>query len=299
MSKSRRPRLFQFVAVAVLVAFGVAMISRHPRRAAAPPSTPAFAPKPVRFGACAIGPIADAARNAASFETLAIMPFRRTETGWATYEPWIKADIGTPCPAPTPGFALALARWRATHALGTNGVMDADTMAAFSRAWSSRRPFVQISKVACPAPPPEASLAPAAPAESYGGKTVLLRLRALEAYRRMVAAARAAGVTAGDSRVLTIFSGYRSPSDDAMRCATEGNCKGVTRASCSAHLTGLAMDVYLAPAPGHRVDSADDVNRLYMSSTPAYRWLVANAARFGFVNYVFEPWHWEWTGEAP
>jgi hypothetical protein len=24
--------------------------------------------------------------------------------------------------------------------------------------------------------------------------------------------------------------------------------------------------------------------------------MVANAARFGFVNYPFEPWHWEWTG---
>jgi zinc D-Ala-D-Ala carboxypeptidase len=21
--------------------------------------------------------------------------------------------------------------------------------------------------------------------------------------------------------------------------------------------------------------------------------------RFGFVNYPFEPWHWEWTGEPP
>ncbi len=34
-----------------------------------------------------------------------------------------------------------------------------------------------------------------------------------------------------------------------------------------------------------------------MVQTPAYRWLLANARRFGFVNYVFEPWHWEWTGE--
>ena len=25
--------------------------------------------------------------------------------------------------------------------------------------------------------------------------------------------------------------------------------------------------------------------------------LVKNAARFGFVNYVFEPWHWEWVGD--
>ena len=29
---------------------------------------------------------------------------------------------------------------------------------------------------------------------------------------------------------------------------------------------------------------------------PAYRWLVRYAARFGFVNYAFEPWHWEWVG---
>ena len=35
------------------------------------------------------------------------------------------------------------------------------------------------------------------------------------------------------------------------------------------------------------------------SRTAVYRWMVANAARFGFVNYPFEPWHWEWTGEAP
>jgi LAS superfamily LD-carboxypeptidase LdcB len=47
------------------------------------------------------------------------------------------------------------------------------------------------------------------------------------------------------------------------------------------------------------VDNSSDANRLYQTQTPAYRWLVRNARRFGFVNYVFEPWHWEWTGEAP
>jgi LAS superfamily LD-carboxypeptidase LdcB len=47
------------------------------------------------------------------------------------------------------------------------------------------------------------------------------------------------------------------------------------------------------------VDSSADENRRWQAATPAYRWLVANAARFGFVNYPFEPWHWEWTGEAP
>ena len=59
------------------------------------------------------------------------------------------------------------------------------------------------------------------------------------------------------------------------------------------------MDLYVGQAPGFGPDSSADPNRLFMSRTPTYRWLVANADRFGFVPYPFEPWHWEWTGEAP
>ena len=58
------------------------------------------------------------------------------------------------------------------------------------------------------------------------------------------------------------------------------------------------MDLYLGAAPGQAPELSDDVNRLYQSKSPVYAWLVANASRFGFVNYPFEPWHWEWTGEA-
>jgi hypothetical protein len=281
MSKPRTRRLFRPIACAV----GSALVGLVAARASAE--------------TCMMGPFLDAARNAASLQTLSAAPFRRPETGWAIYEPWIEADIGTSCPAVTPGFAVALARFRVHHGLGPGGVMDAPTLAVFSQLWAARRPFVRISKLACPAPPAASMLAGASPAESYGGKTIQLRPGVLAAYRRLYAAARAAGVTAGNPRLLTIFSGFRDPAADAMRCAAESNCQGVSRASCSAHLTGLAMDLTLAAAPGHRIDSADDVNRLYMSHTPAYRWLVANAARFGFVNYVFEPWHWEWTGEAP
>jgi hypothetical protein len=248
---------------------------------------------------CVVGPALDALRNAASLQTLPVAPFRRPEIGWAIYEAWIKADIGTSCSAVTPAFASALARFRARHGLGSGGVMDVPTLAALNQMWTARRPFVRISKIACPAPPPISTLATALPAESYGGKVIQLRPGALAAYRRLAAAARAAGVTGANRSLLTIFSGFRDPAADAARCAAEGNCQGVSRASCSAHLTGLAMDLNLGAAPGHTIDSADDVNRLYMSGTPTYRWLVANAGRFGFVNYVFEPWHWEWTGEAP
>ena len=64
-------------------------------------------------------------------------------------------------------------------------------------------------------------------------------------------------------------------------------------------LVGGKIFMVLGAAPGFTVDSSADANRLYQTRTPAYRWLVNNAGRFGFVNYPFEPWHWEWTGESP
>jgi LAS superfamily LD-carboxypeptidase LdcB len=97
--------------------------------------------------------------------------------------------------------------------------------------------------------------------------------------------------------MLTIFSAYRSPDYDAARCERDGNCQGITRAKCSPHRTGLALDLTVGAAPGFTVDSTADPNRLHMSQTPAYQWLVKNAGRFGFVNYVFEPWHWEYVEE--
>jgi hypothetical protein len=138
--------------------------------------------------------------------------------------------------------------------------------------------------------------AAAKPEESYGGKTIQMRPGALDAKRRMVAEARAAGVVR-DPRTLTLFSGFRDPLADAARCASDNNCQGVSRTICSAHRTGLAVDLFIAAAPGFGPDSSADPNRLAMARSGVYRWMVVNAGRFGFVNYVFEPWHWEWTGE--
>jgi LAS superfamily LD-carboxypeptidase LdcB len=112
----------------------------------------------------------------------------------------------------------------------------------------------------------------------------------------MVTAARAADPRiAADRNMLTIVSAFRSPAYDAARCAG-GHCNGIAKARCSAHRTGTAVDLFVGAAPGHGPVDSHDANRLYLSRTPAYRWLVKNAGRFGFVNYVFEPWHWEWVG---
>lgn len=252
-----------------------------------------------RAGACDVGPAGDAARNASTYADLPGTFFGRLERGWAVYEALIMRDIHTDCPGPTPGFAAALSRWKAAHGLGPSGTVDDSVLGFFRHVWSARRPFVAVSKQSCPPPPPEQALAKAAPAESYGGKIILLRASALAAYRRMVAEARRSAVVANDHRLFTIFSGYRSPDSDAARCAAEQNCQGVVRAACSAHRTGLAMDLFLGAAPGFGPDSSNDLNRLYIARASAYRWLVRNADRFGFVNYPFEPWHWEWTGEKP
>jgi LAS superfamily LD-carboxypeptidase LdcB len=240
-----------------------------------------------------------AKRNGASAANLRWSPFGRAEVGWATYWPLIAHEIGAGCSPASPAFAARLSGWQQAHGFKADGVMAPAQFEAMKQAWNSKRPYVALrGRGACPDPPSPANLATALAAESYGGKQIQLRPGALAAYRELVQAARREIPGLRDRpQMLQIFSGYRSPESDAARCASEHNCNGIVRATCSAHRTGLAMDVILGQAPGYAVDSSADANRLYMTQTDVYRWLVANAARFGFVNYPFEPWHWEWTGE--
>jgi hypothetical protein len=59
----------------------------------------------------------------------------------------------------------------------------------------------------------------------------------------------------------------------------------------SPHFTGRALDIYVGGEP----TITKDFNRAAQVKTPAYRWLVKNAARFGFYPYFYEPWHWEYA----
>lgn len=67
----------------------------------------------------------------------------------------------------------------------------------------------------------------------------------------------------------------------------------------SEHATGFALDVAIRPSP-NCPDTAG-----CMAALPLYRWLAANAARYGFEqsfpagnkqNVKWEPWHWRWVG---
>lgn len=301
---------FLLTLVVAALALGVLAL-RITRCSPAPPASrppAAHAPAPASAPApsipvtrdCGVGPAVAAQTNAASLHTLAWAPFGRPETGWETYAPLIAQEIGTACAPETAGFAAALSEWQTAHRLPADGVMRPETFEPMRVAMMLRRPFVEATRHgACPSPPPPETLATAADDESYGGKTIQLRAGALAAYRRLVDAARQDDPSImQDPQTLRLISGFRGPADEASRCAG-GACNRRERASCSAHRTGLALDLYLGHAPGERPDSSSDSNRLYMSRTPAYRWLAANGGRFGFLPYPFEPWHWEWTGEQP
>ncbi|MBZ6380636.1 M15 family metallopeptidase [Sphingomonas sanguinis] len=76
----------------------------------------------------------------------------------------------------------------------------------------------------------------------------------------------------------------------------------VAPAGHSEHATGYAIDFAVRPAKG-----CPDAEAC-MAATPAARWLIANAPRFGFEmsfpagnkqRVKWEPWHWRWVGTSP
>lgn len=238
-----------------------------------------------------------ASYNATTLKSASLSPFGRAEQGWQVYEPQVAAMIGTTCAADTKEFAKNLAVWQQRNQLSVTGAINTETLGHMKNKWQHKRAFIADSGHGCPNAASDAALSSIASDEGWLGKPGKLETRALNALRHMVAAARAADRRiANDPHMLTIVSAFRSPAYDAAKCKN-GNCNGIAKARCSAHRTGTAVDLYVGAAPGHSPVDTKDANRLYQSQTPAYRWLVKHAARYGFVNYVFEPWHWEYVGQ--
>lgn len=237
--------------------------------------------------------------NAVSFYSLEWTPFGAAEWGWETYLPLIQKEIGTSCAPQSPRFAQALAAFQAANALPVTGWFDTETFQVFKGLWQGRRPFImaRVREEPCPAPPPLYQLGYLVESEEHADRlTRLLRRDVLDAYRQMVAAARAeVPEVAANPELLQIFSAFRDPEADAARCAAQGNCDGLRRAVCSPHRTGTAVDLYVGQSYGMGVDNTSPESRRQMTRGATYRWLVANAGRFGFVPYVYEPWHWEWV----
>ncbi|GAA3934521.1 M15 family metallopeptidase [Actinoplanes auranticolor] len=107
------------------------------------------------------------------------------------------------------------------------------------------------------------------------------------AFRRMVADAKAAGI-------LISGGGFRTKQRQIELRKING-CPDVWTAPASSCRVPTAI-------PGrslHELGLAVDITsggRTLTATTPAFRWLVANAGRYGFVNLPSEPWHWSITG---
>ena len=101
----------------------------------------------------------------------------------------------------------------------------------------------------------------------------------------------------GDPRRLRLLSGYRSSARQAVLFARAVEQYGSEAAArrwvappgSSAHQSGRAVDLDIdgGSLSSSRVDA--------MRAAPAFKWLQANAAAFGFFPYAAEPWHWEWN----
>lgn len=130
------------------------------------------------------------------------------------------------------------------------------------------------------------------------GREYLLIPPAAAAWRDLRSAAAADGVT------LNIVSAFRSLDRQAEivreKLASGLSFEAIFSASAppgySEHHTGRAVDVGTTGVRALEVEFED---------TPAFRWLAANAGKFGFVlsfprdnahGYVYEPWHWCFQG---
>lgn len=138
-------------------------------------------------------------------------------------------------------------------------------------------------------------------AEGDTQRDELLHPDAAAALHKMIAAARADGIW------LVPASGFRSLEDQRSIFSNQTLKQGSPEAAAaisappgySEHHTGYAVDL----ADG-ALSQTYDVSEAFAQS-PAYAWLIANAATFGFElsfpennpqGISFEPWHWRYIG---
>lgn len=222
----------------------------------------------------------------------------RVHKGWDIYSALIAHTIDTNSDPNTTEFARSLADWQKKAALDATGILDKPTMEAFVKFWQSQR-------LGRSTPPSEGSLLSAPIAEFWDPSRSpdLLRLEreTYAAYKRMIAAAAKDlgndlrftpdGELAPGEKFLRIVSAYRSPEYQAQLHRQQPNAGRAALAKNSPHFTGQALDLYVGGEPV----TTKDANRALQVQTPAYKWLVKNAHKFGFYPYFYEPWHWEYV----
>jgi LAS superfamily LD-carboxypeptidase LdcB len=214
----------------------------------------------------------------------------KQQRGWYLYDLLISETLNTQNDVLTDDFVDALSGWQKKRGLRADGVLDEDSLMALVSQWQTSR-----LKNRAPATPEQLVTVP--PADFYDPSRAP-ELRQVErntyaAYQKMLAAAADDPTLklGAEEKYFKIVSAFRSRDyqDELRRKSPNAGSAGL--AVNSPHFTGRALDLYVGGSP---VDTKDS-NRAIQVNTPAYRWLVRNAERFGFRPYFYEPWHWEYV----
>lgn len=241
-----------------------------------------------------------AASNNAQLQTSLEWNFgSRLQRGWNLYTPLIAELIGARADAASSEFAMRLSLWQRANGVEPTGVLNSDTWSQMVSRFQSRRIGGR------PDPVPD-QLVTIPIADCYD-PTRAVELRSAEreafaAYKRMVLAAAADsslglqvgryGQLASGEKLLKIISAFRSREHQEQLRRQSPNSGRAGLATNSPHFTGRALDLYVGGEPV----STKYENRALQTQSAVYRWLVKNAARFGFQPYFYEPWHWEYVG---
>ena len=220
----------------------------------------------------------------------------KEQRGWYLYAALIRQTIGTEAGEATNDFARAVAVWQGKNGLSETGTIDRETLYRMIEFWQSRRVKSSIY-------PADEDLLDAPISDFYDStrdvELLKVERETYRAYKKMVAAATAElklktnnnGELAADEKFLRIISAFRSREYQAKLRAASPQSGRAGLAVNSPHFTGRALDIYVGGEP----TITKDFNRAAQIKTPAYQWLVKNAARFGFYPYFYEPWHWEYA----
>ena len=223
----------------------------------------------------------------------------KAQTGWYLYEELISHLIDTEAKAESGEFAEAVERWQKSAGLAPDGILDEPGLMAMISRWQANR-----LKIRGFASPDELMTAP--PTDFFDPFRVedlrQIERGAYAAYKKMVAAAIAdkslklaadgKGNLAPSEKFLKIISSFRSREyQEKLRRESPKSGRAGLAVNNSPHFTGRALDIYVGGEP---VETKDP-NRAIQVQAPVYKWLVKNAAKFGFKPYFYEPWHWEYA----
>jgi zinc D-Ala-D-Ala carboxypeptidase len=214
----------------------------------------------------------------------------KQQRGWYLYDLLIAETLKSNDDPLTNDFVDTLAHWQKKRGVGASGVLDQNTLMSLVSYWQSNR-----LKNKTYAQPDQLVTAPASDFYDPSRADELRQVdrEAYAAYKKMIAAAIADPELklAPAGKYFKIISSFRSREYQENLRRQSPNSGSAGLAVNSPHFTGRALDIYVGGSP---VDT-NDANRAIQVNTPAYRWLVRNADRFGFRPYFYEPWHWEYV----